>query len=104
MKCKTSEPAKQNFNIRMLSLPLFPQLLPIERAARKQKKRQKVAAQESEDEDDDDNDDEDEEEEEDEKMDDEEEEEEEDTVQANIDYIDGFKLPSAKEREKEGES
>ncbi|MCI4374465.1 hypothetical protein PGIGA_G00006630 [Pangasianodon gigas] len=75
------------------------ELLPIERAARKQKKRQEAAAQESEDEEDDD-----EEEEEDEKMDDddEEEEEEEDTVQANIDHIDGFKLPSAKEREKEG--
>ncbi|MCJ8728609.1 hypothetical protein PDJAM_G00006550 [Pangasius djambal] len=78
------------------------ELLPIERAARKQKKRQEAAAQESEDEEDDDDDEEEEEEEEeeDEKMDDD--EEEEDTVQANIDHIDRFKLPSAKEREKEG--
>ncbi|XP_060777973.1 probable 28S rRNA (cytosine(4447)-C(5))-methyltransferase [Neoarius graeffei] len=76
------------------------ELLPIERAARKQKKRQEAAAQESEDEEDDDEEEE-EEEEEGEKMDDQEEEEE-DTVQANIDHIDKFKLPSAKEREREG--
>lgn len=81
----------------MISLPLFPQLLPIERAARRQKKHQEAAVQESEDE-------EEEEEEEDDKMDDEHEEEEEDTVQANIDHIDRFKLPSANDREKEGES
>lgn len=67
------------------------ELLPIERVARKQKKRQEATAQDSEDED----------EEEDEKMDDEQEEEEEDTVQANIDHVDCFKLPSAKERENE---
>ncbi|KAI5618172.1 putative 28S rRNA (cytosine(4447)-C(5))-methyltransferase [Silurus asotus] len=83
------------------------ELLPIERAARKQKKRQEAAAQESEDdeeeEDDDDDDDDDDDEEEDDNMDgEEEEEEEEDTVQANIDQIDAFKLPSVKEREKEG--
>ncbi|TSK34824.1 putative 28S rRNA (cytosine-C(5))-methyltransferase [Bagarius yarrelli] len=65
------------------------ELLPIERAARKQKKRQEAVSQDSEDED------------EDEKMEDEDEEEE-DTVQANIDHVDSFKLPSAKERENEG--
>ncbi|XP_060726192.1 probable 28S rRNA (cytosine(4447)-C(5))-methyltransferase [Tachysurus vachellii] len=71
------------------------ELLPIERAAKKQKKRQEAAAQESEDEEDDDDEEEEEEE-------GEHEEDEEDTVQANIDQIDEFKLPSAKEREKEG--
>uniref|UniRef100_W5UCC0 Putative ribosomal RNA methyltransferase NOP2 n=1 Tax=Ictalurus punctatus TaxID=7998 RepID=W5UCC0_ICTPU len=76
------------------------ELLPIERAARKQKKRQEAAAPEGEDDDDDDDDDDDEEEEE--EDDEQEEEEEQDTVQANIDHMDRFKLPSAEEKDKEG--
>ncbi|XP_036440486.1 probable 28S rRNA (cytosine(4447)-C(5))-methyltransferase [Colossoma macropomum] len=75
------------------------ELLPIERAARKQKKHQKATAQESEEEE------EDEEDSEDEKMDvkeGDEEEEDEDTVQVNLDGVDRFKLPAAAEREKEG--
>ncbi|XP_072535669.1 28S rRNA (cytosine(4447)-C(5))-methyltransferase [Salminus brasiliensis] len=71
------------------------ELLPIERAARKQKKMQKATTQES-------DDDEEEEESEDEKMDDQEDEDEEDTVQVNLDGVDNFKLPGAAERDKEG--
>ncbi|XP_017555976.1 probable 28S rRNA (cytosine(4447)-C(5))-methyltransferase [Pygocentrus nattereri] len=73
------------------------ELLPIERAARKQKKRQKATAQESEEEEDEDS--------EDEKMivkEGDEEQEDEDTVQVNLDGVDRFKLPAAAEREKEG--
>ncbi|KAL6488592.1 hypothetical protein MHYP_G00023330 [Metynnis hypsauchen] len=75
------------------------ELLPIERAARKQKKHQKATAQESEEENGD------EEDSEDEKMDvkeGDEEEEDEDMVQVNLDEVDRFKLPAAAEREKEG--
>uniref|UniRef100_A0AAR2INL5 SAM-dependent MTase RsmB/NOP-type domain-containing protein n=1 Tax=Pygocentrus nattereri TaxID=42514 RepID=A0AAR2INL5_PYGNA len=74
------------------------ELLPIERAARKQKKRQKATAQESEEEEDEDS--------EDEKMivkEGDEEQEDEDTVQVNLDGVDRFKLPAAAEREKEGD-
>ncbi|XP_076844510.1 28S rRNA (cytosine(4447)-C(5))-methyltransferase [Brachyhypopomus gauderio] len=69
------------------------ELLPIERAAKKQKTEtwQGLMAAEDEDEDD---------EGEDEKM--EEKEEEEDTVQAHFDETDRFELPGSKEREKEG--
>ncbi|KAI1885805.1 hypothetical protein AGOR_G00207570 [Albula goreensis] len=63
------------------------ELLPIERAARKQKKLKAAMEQDS---------DEDEEEDESEHAD------EEDTVQANIDEMDRFKLPGQEEREKEG--
>lgn len=55
-------------------------------------------------EDDDDDEDDDEEEEKEEKGDLKEDEEEEDTVQANIDESEQFKLPAAAERAKEGES
>lgn len=74
------------------------ELLPIERAARKQKKRPDAAEQEELDESE-------EEESEDDEMDikqQKEEEEEEDTVQANFDEIDKFKLPSVTDGEKEG--
>uniref|UniRef100_A0A667X0F4 NOP2 nucleolar protein homolog (yeast) n=1 Tax=Myripristis murdjan TaxID=586833 RepID=A0A667X0F4_9TELE len=73
------------------------QLLPIERAAKKQKKLKEAMTQESEEDDDSGDDDEDEEgENADADMD------EEDTVQANIDEMDQFRLPGAEEREKEG--
>lgn len=79
---------------------LLYQLLPIEKAARKQKKR-KFNQQEI----DEDDDDEEMSDEEAQEMNQEEEEEEEDTVQANIDENDEkFKLPSAADRQKEGES
>uniref|UniRef100_UPI003AAE9BB4 28S rRNA (cytosine(4447)-C(5))-methyltransferase n=1 Tax=Centroberyx gerrardi TaxID=166262 RepID=UPI003AAE9BB4 len=71
------------------------ELLPIERAAKKQKKLKEAMAQGS-DEDDDDDDDDDGDEDADADMD------EEDTVQANIDEMDKFRLPGAEEREKEG--
>uniref|UniRef100_A0A667WLK8 NOP2 nucleolar protein homolog (yeast) n=1 Tax=Myripristis murdjan TaxID=586833 RepID=A0A667WLK8_9TELE len=72
-------------------------LLPIERAAKKQKKLKEAMTQESEEDDDSGDDDEDEEgENADADMD------EEDTVQANIDEMDQFRLPGAEEREKEG--
>lgn len=64
------------------------QLLPIERAAKKQKKLEEAMEQES-----------DEEREESGS----EGEDEDDTVQANIDEMDRFKLPGAEEREKEGQ-
>lgn len=78
------------------------ELLPIERAARKQKKMQKAATQEGDDDDeeeDDDDEDDDDEDSEDEKMDDK--EDEDDTIQMNLDGVDTFKLPGASEREKE---
>ncbi|XP_026084800.1 probable 28S rRNA (cytosine(4447)-C(5))-methyltransferase isoform X2 [Carassius auratus] len=72
------------------------ELLPIERAARKQKKQ---TSKKPESDDDDDDDDDDDEEKDDLKEDG---EEEEDTVQANIDETEQFKLPAAAERAKEG--
>ncbi|XP_042345256.1 probable 28S rRNA (cytosine(4447)-C(5))-methyltransferase [Plectropomus leopardus] len=82
------------------------ELLPIERAAKKEKKlKETLALGSDEDVDDDDDDDDDDEEDEDE---DEEgkksdaDMDEEDTVQANIDEMDKFRLPGAEESEKEG--
>ncbi|KAK7147759.1 hypothetical protein R3I94_010323 [Phoxinus phoxinus] len=73
------------------------ELLPIEKAARKQKKQTSMKPES----DDDDDDDSDEEEgKKDSKEDDD--EEEEDTVQANIDETEQFKLPAAADRAKEG--
>ncbi|KAG5856290.1 hypothetical protein ANANG_G00006450 [Anguilla anguilla] len=71
------------------------ELLPIERAARKQKKLEAAMEQDS------DEDEEDEEEEEEEES-GSEHVDEEDTVQANIDELDRFKLPDSEDREKEG--
>lgn len=76
------------------------QLLPIERAAKKEKKLKDAVVLESDDEDEDEDGDDDEEEEN-EKSD--ADMEEEDTVQANIDDTDQFRLPGAEENEKEGE-
>ncbi|KAJ8287806.1 hypothetical protein COCON_G00004650 [Conger conger] len=70
------------------------ELLPIERAARKQKKLEAAMEQES--------DEDEEEEEEEEEGSGSEHADEEDTVQANIDEMDRFKLPDAEDREKEG--
>ncbi|XP_060905211.1 probable 28S rRNA (cytosine(4447)-C(5))-methyltransferase [Labrus mixtus] len=80
------------------------ELLPIERAAKKAKKQKETLPLGS-DEDDDDDDDEEEDDDEDEdgkekKSD--EDMEEEDTVQANMDEMDLFRLPGAEESEKEG--
>lgn len=76
------------------------ELLPIEKAARKQKKQTSMKPES------DDDDDEEEEEEDDDDYKEEEkddsEEEEEDTVQANIDTTEKFKLPGAADRAKEG--
>ncbi|XP_036930798.1 probable 28S rRNA (cytosine(4447)-C(5))-methyltransferase [Acanthopagrus latus] len=71
------------------------ELLPIERAAKKEKKLKETMGLES------DDDDEDEEEEEEEQKSDADTDEE-DTVQANIDEMDRFRLPGAEESEKEG--
>ncbi|KAJ8354975.1 hypothetical protein SKAU_G00225420 [Synaphobranchus kaupii] len=71
------------------------ELLPIERAARKQKKLDAAMEQDS-------DEDEDEEEEDEEAESGSEHADEEDTVQANIDEMDRFKLPDSEEREKEG--
>ncbi|XP_041649709.1 probable 28S rRNA (cytosine(4447)-C(5))-methyltransferase [Cheilinus undulatus] len=82
------------------------ELLPIERAAKKEKKQKEALPlgseedddeEEEEEEEDDDDDDDDGEKEDKKKSDD-----EEDTVQANIDEMDQFRLPGAEEREKEG--
>uniref|UniRef100_A0A4W5PUS4 NOP2 nucleolar protein homolog (yeast) n=1 Tax=Hucho hucho TaxID=62062 RepID=A0A4W5PUS4_9TELE len=70
-------------------------LLPIERAARKQKKLQEAMGQESDDDDDDDDDDE-------KGKSGDEDVDEDDTVQANIDEMDKFILPGAEEIAKEG--
>ncbi|XP_051722593.1 probable 28S rRNA (cytosine(4447)-C(5))-methyltransferase isoform X2 [Ctenopharyngodon idella] len=78
------------------------ELLPIEKAARKQKKQASMKPEDDDDDDDDDDEDDDEEEEKEEKGDLKEDEEEEDTVQANIDESEQFKLPAAAERAKEG--
>lgn len=75
------------------------QLLPIERAAKKEKKLKDAVVLESDD--DDEDEDGDDEEEENEKSD--ADMEEEDTVQTNIDDTDEFRLPGAEENEKEGE-
>lgn len=77
---------------------LYFQLLPIERAAKKEKKQKEILGLDSDGEDDDD---EEEEEEEDDRSD--ADMDEEDTVQTNIDDMDQFRLPGAEEREKEGE-
>ncbi|CAB1456345.1 unnamed protein product [Pleuronectes platessa] len=71
------------------------ELLPIERAAKKAKKLKEILDLDS-DEDDDDEEDDDKDGEKDEKSD------EEDTVQANMDEMDQFRLPGAEESEKEG--
>uniref|UniRef100_A0A4W5PYG9 NOP2 nucleolar protein homolog (yeast) n=1 Tax=Hucho hucho TaxID=62062 RepID=A0A4W5PYG9_9TELE len=71
------------------------ELLPIERAARKQKKLQEAMGQESDDDDDDDDDDE-------KGKSGDEDVDEDDTVQANIDEMDKFILPGAEEIAKEG--
>uniref|UniRef100_A0A9J7X7M3 NOP2 nucleolar protein homolog (yeast) n=1 Tax=Cyprinus carpio carpio TaxID=630221 RepID=A0A9J7X7M3_CYPCA len=78
------------------------ELLPIERAARKQKKQtsKKPGSDDDEDEDEEEEDDDDEEDEKDDLKEDE--EEEEDTVQANFDETETFKLPAAADRAKEG--
>uniref|UniRef100_A0A8C1ZQR1 NOP2 nucleolar protein homolog (yeast) n=1 Tax=Cyprinus carpio TaxID=7962 RepID=A0A8C1ZQR1_CYPCA len=82
----------------LLSYHYLPcQLLPIEKAARKQKKQTSVKP-ESDDDDDDEEEDDDDEEKEDLKED----EDEEDTVQANFDETEQFKLPGAADRAKEG--
>ncbi|XP_077064994.1 28S rRNA (cytosine(4447)-C(5))-methyltransferase [Siphateles boraxobius] len=70
------------------------ELLPIEKAARKQKKQTSMKPESDDDDDDDD-------EEEGKKV-SKEDEEEEDTVQANIDETEQFKLPAAADRAKEG--
>lgn len=81
------------------------QLLPIERAARKQKKQTSKKPGSDDDEDEDEEEEDDDDDEEDEKDDlKEDEEEEEDTVQANFDETETFKLPAAADRAKEGES
>ncbi|XP_062277758.1 probable 28S rRNA (cytosine(4447)-C(5))-methyltransferase [Scomber scombrus] len=76
------------------------ELLPIERAAKKEKKLKETMGLGSDDDDDDDDDEEeadgDDEDKSDADMD------EEDTVQANIDEMDKFRLPGAEESEKEG--
>lgn len=97
---------KRNYSPVIIFLSLFHmQLLPIERAAKKEKKREKTMDLGS---DDDDDDDDDEEEEKDDDDEDDEDKsdgdmEEEDTVQTNIDEMDKFRLPGAEEAEKEGE-
>uniref|UniRef100_A0A672PH22 NOP2 nucleolar protein homolog (yeast) n=1 Tax=Sinocyclocheilus grahami TaxID=75366 RepID=A0A672PH22_SINGR len=69
------------------------ELLPIEKAARKQKKQTSMKPE---------SDDDDEEEEEDDEEEEKEDEDEEDTVQANIDETEQFKLPGSADRAKEG--
>uniref|UniRef100_A0A671WFK6 NOP2 nucleolar protein homolog (yeast) n=1 Tax=Sparus aurata TaxID=8175 RepID=A0A671WFK6_SPAAU len=73
-------------------------LLPIERAAKKEKKLKETMGLESDDDDDDDDEDDDVEGEQKSDAD----TDEEDTVQANIDEMDRFRLPGAEESEKEG--
>lgn len=73
------------------------QLLPIERAAKKEKKQKQSVSPES-----DDDEEEDDEEEEGKPDFDSDIKEEEDTLQTNIDEIDTFRLPKAEETEKEG--
>uniref|UniRef100_A0A8C2WI77 NOP2 nucleolar protein homolog (yeast) n=1 Tax=Cyclopterus lumpus TaxID=8103 RepID=A0A8C2WI77_CYCLU len=75
-------------------------LLPIERAAKKEKKKKETMAQESDDDDDDDDEEEDEDGGDKEKKSDADSDEE-DTVQANMDEMDAFRLPDAEECEKE---
>uniref|UniRef100_A0A8C1RR19 NOP2 nucleolar protein homolog (yeast) n=1 Tax=Cyprinus carpio TaxID=7962 RepID=A0A8C1RR19_CYPCA len=74
------------------------ELLPIEKAARKQKKQTSVKPES----DDDDDEEEEEEDDDEEKEDLKEDEDEEDTVQANFDETEQFKLPGAADRAKEG--
>uniref|UniRef100_A0A671WIR6 NOP2 nucleolar protein homolog (yeast) n=1 Tax=Sparus aurata TaxID=8175 RepID=A0A671WIR6_SPAAU len=74
------------------------ELLPIERAAKKEKKLKETMGLESDDDDDDDDEDDDVEGEQKSDAD----TDEEDTVQANIDEMDRFRLPGAEESEKEG--
>ncbi|KAF7670148.1 hypothetical protein LDENG_00050250 [Lucifuga dentata] len=82
------------------------ELLPIEQAAKKEKKLKKAMPQESEEDDDEDEDDQDDDDDDDDEDDDKEKSDadmdEEDTVQANIDEMDQFKLPGAEESKKEG--
>uniref|UniRef100_A0A9J7ZB92 NOP2 nucleolar protein homolog (yeast) n=1 Tax=Cyprinus carpio carpio TaxID=630221 RepID=A0A9J7ZB92_CYPCA len=82
----------------LLSYYLHCQLLPIEKAARKQKKQTSVKPES----DDDDDEEEEEEDDDEEKEDLKEDEDEEDTVQANFDETEQFKLPGAADRAKEG--
>lgn len=76
------------------------QLLPIERAAKKEKKLKEAMGLESDDDEDDEEEDDDEDGGEDDKSD--ADMEEDDTVQTNIDEMDQFRLPGAEESEKEG--
>ncbi|XP_076594326.1 28S rRNA (cytosine(4447)-C(5))-methyltransferase [Chaetodon auriga] len=76
------------------------ELLPIERAAKKEKKLKETMGLESDDDDDDEEEDDDDEEEEENKSD--ADMDEEDTIQTNMDEIDQFRLPGAEESEKEG--
>ncbi|XP_058504633.1 probable 28S rRNA (cytosine(4447)-C(5))-methyltransferase [Solea solea] len=79
------------------------ELLPIERAAKKDKKLKKSMGLESDDDDDDDEEDDDDDDDDDqEKKKSDGDMDEEDTVQANIDEMDIFRLPGAEESEKEG--
>ncbi|XP_073703296.1 28S rRNA (cytosine(4447)-C(5))-methyltransferase [Garra rufa] len=77
------------------------ELLPIEKAAKKQKKQPSMKP-ESDDDDEDEDDDDDDEEAKGNLDEDDDDEEEEDTVQANIDETEKFKLPGAADRAKEG--
>ncbi|XP_054477570.1 probable 28S rRNA (cytosine(4447)-C(5))-methyltransferase [Anoplopoma fimbria] len=76
------------------------ELLPIELAAKKAKKLKETMGLDSDDDDDDDDDDEDDKGEEAKKSD--ADTDEEDTVQANMDEMDAFRLPGAEESQKEG--
>ncbi|XP_031708562.1 28S rRNA (cytosine(4447)-C(5))-methyltransferase [Anarrhichthys ocellatus] len=78
------------------------ELLPIERAAKKAKKLKETMGLESDDDDDDDDDDDEEEDGGKEKKKSDADTDEEDTVQANMDEMDTFRLPGAEESEKEG--
>ncbi|XP_063055344.1 probable 28S rRNA (cytosine(4447)-C(5))-methyltransferase [Engraulis encrasicolus] len=78
-------------------------LLPIEKAARKQKAKKTDALEEESDEDEDDDEDEDEDEDDEDEDDDQKDEEEgDDSLQVNMDELGQFKLPGADQREKEG--
>ncbi|XP_073341757.1 28S rRNA (cytosine(4447)-C(5))-methyltransferase [Pagrus major] len=78
------------------------ELLPIERAAKKAKKLKETMGLESDDDDDDDEEDDDDDDDEEEEQKSDADMDEEDTVQANIDEMDKFRLPGAEESEKEG--
>ncbi|KAM9353192.1 28S rRNA (cytosine(4447)-C(5))-methyltransferase [Symphorus nematophorus] len=77
-------------------------LLPIERAAKKEKKLKETMGVASDDDDDDDEDEEEDEDEDDEDKKSDADMDEEDTLQTNIDEMDQFRLPGKEESEKEG--